>query len=152
MDAAATPVETVAVQGLLDELDLGIEVRSDHADRGAIESIPWTLTITVPALTFLTAFMKKFGERAGDAGADAVEAAAKLLRRWIGRLYQSRGGRPGVLIVTDRHRGLDIVMPEDLSPEAYRQLKQMLETLPDRVANRASELQWTGSRWVRQPL
>jgi hypothetical protein len=42
-------------------------------------------------------------------------------------------------------------MPQDLSPEAYSQLKQILEILPNRVANRPSELRWTGVRWIQEP-
>lgn len=61
MDLGATQEETAAVQELLDELDLGIQVRSDHTDRGAIEALPWTLTIAIPVMTFLTAFTKKMG-------------------------------------------------------------------------------------------
>ena len=152
MDVAATPEETAAVPELLDELGLGIQVRSDHTDRGAIETLPWTLAIAVPVTTFLSAFTKKFGERAADASADAIDAAAKLLRRWIVRLYESRRPPQGVLILTDRDRGLDIVMPRDLSPDAYRQLTQILEALPSGMANRPSELRWTGVRWVQQAL
>ncbi len=96
--------------------------------------------------------VEKFGERAADASADAIDAAAKLLRRWIVRLYESRRAPQGVLILTDRDRGLDIVMPRDLSPDAYRQLTQILEALPSGMANRPSELRWTGVRWVQQAL
>lgn len=152
MDAAALPAETAPVQQLLDELDLNIQIRSDHADRGVMETLPWTLTIAVPAMTFLKAFMKRFGERTGDTAGDAVDAAARALHRWILRLHESRQGRQCFLILTDRTRGLDIVIPRDLSTEAYRQLTELLETLPERDANRPCELRWTGDRWMREPL
>jgi hypothetical protein len=152
MDAAATSEEISAVQGLLDELNLGIQAQSDHTERGAIETLPWTLTIVVPATTFLTAFTKKLGERSADVAADAVDTAAKVLRRWIFRIHESRRGQQGVLIVTDRDRGLDIVLPRDLSLEACRRLSRLLETLPNQGTGRPSELRWTGVSWVQHPL
>jgi len=150
MDAAATRDETVAVQELLDELDLGISVRRDHSHRGA-ETLPWTLTVAVPAMTFLTAFLKRFGERTADTAADAVGKGARALQQWLNRLQDARQGRQGVLILTDRDRELDVVIPRDLSPEAYRQLMELLDSAPVQAAG-PGELRWTGDSWVRREL
>jgi hypothetical protein len=152
MDAVATEVETVAVQRLLDELALNIQLQSDHAARGAIEVLPWTLTIAIPATTFLTAFARRFGERAADASAEALDGTARLLRRWISRLYATRTAPEGYLVLTDIDLAVDIWMPRELSVDAYRQLTHMLEAMADCLVSRPSELHWTGGRWVQRFL
>jgi hypothetical protein len=152
MDATALAAETIAVQQLLDELDLGITIRPDHVDRGVVETLPWTLMVAVPATTFLNAFMKRLGQRTGDAAGDAIAAAGRALREWMLRLQESRPGRECVLLVTDRVRGLDLLIPRDIPPEAYSQLTQLLETLPDLGADRPCELRWTKDGWVEEPL
>lgn len=152
MDATATARETAAVQRLIDELDLNIHVRSDHEDRGAIETLFWTLTITIPATTFLTAFARRVGEHAADASAEAAASAASSLRRWIDRLFKARRGDKGSLVLTDIDRGLDILMPSDLSREAYLQLTQLLEAMPDSAVSCPCELYWTGITWSRRFL
>jgi len=151
MDATSTAEEVSSVRRLLAELELSIQLRANAIHRGAIETLPWTLTVAVPTTTFLTAFAKKAGERSGDAAADAVEEAVKVMHGWLVRLRESRHGSQGVLILTDKDRGLDVVMPSGISLEACGQLKQALETLPTRVVP-PGELRWTGRRWVHRPL
>jgi hypothetical protein len=152
MDAVATAGESLAVQKLLDELALNIQVQSDHAARGAIEVLPWTLTITIPATTFLTAFARRFGERAADASAETLDGTARLMRRWISRLYAARTAPEGDLVLTDIDLAVDIWMPRDLSTDAYRQLRHLLQVMADRLVDRPSELHWTGDRWVQRFL
>jgi hypothetical protein len=152
MDAVATEAEIAAVQSLLDELALSIQVQSDHTARGAIEVLPWTLTIAIPATTFLAAFARRFGERVADATAEALDETTKVMRRWISRLYASRAAPDGYLVVTDIDLAVDIWMPRDLSSDCYRQLTHMLETMANCLVSRPSELHWTDGKWIQRFL
>ncbi len=122
-----------AVAVIFDELNFGRPLRVARYDfRLAVQrdlrpghsaDFSWQLVIVVPAVTFLAAFVKGFGDRLGNKSADA---AGNVFHEWLRRMRQQEEFKRADIYVLDKKKDLLIHIPHDMPPEGYYELQKTL--------------------------
>jgi hypothetical protein len=148
MDRSASPEQVAEVQQLFDEIGLSVRVSASYLVKSAagdIEAVLWLVGSGVAA-AFLAAagsFGKKLGGGLGD-------YAAKRVTDWFEQLRRARE-RKMTTVIQDRAIAVEIIIAGDEPPEAFSQLKELLDNDGIKeIPGKSAAIRWTEvSGWVR---
>ena len=110
LDIDASSKEVAAVEQIVLDENLPGQVKATYLQK-SLGDLPWVLLI----LASVTVFLKGFLEEAG-------RNSYKDLRRILCRLASARRKGPGRIMIWEIDSYTTIVLPEDLSEEAFEQL------------------------------